>query len=447
MLKVYIETYGCQMNFSDSEIIASVLCDEGYAMTSELADADVIFLNTCSIREHAEEKIFHRLDHLKHVKKKKPGTIVGLLGCMAERLKDRLFTEVPSLDLIAGPDSYRMLPQLLNDVKNSGDKAFNILLSQEETYAEINPVRINTNGVSAFISIMRGCENFCSYCVVPFTRGKERSRNPKSILNEIADLVQNGFKEVTLLGQNVNSFRWTSTDDKIEDFSDLLKNIAVLHPTLRIRFATSHPKDLSLKLIETIANHSNICRSVHLPVQSGSNAILERMNRKYSREHYLKIVRLIKENIPECSITTDIICGFPGETEEDHLQTLNLMEVVGFDGAFMFKYSERPGTPASKKYTDDISEEIKIQRLNQVIAFQQTLSLQSNKKEIGKVVEVLVEGHSKRSKKDWMGRTSQNKMVVFPSSDCKPGDFVNVRIENCSAATLKGTIVNKKAEN
>jgi tRNA-2-methylthio-N6-dimethylallyladenosine synthase len=435
--KCYIETYGCQMNFSDSEIVASILTSEGVDMTRNISEADLIFLNTCSIRENAEQKIFRRLKELRSYKKKKPGLIIGLLGCMGERLKDELLEKVDALDLVAGPDVYRDLPRLIRQA-GTGQKAINTILSEEETYAEIDPVRYDSNGVSAFISVMRGCENHCSYCVVPEVRGQERSRDPATITEEARHLFGRGYREVTLLGQNVNSYRWTDPANEINNFAGLIGNIAKIDPRLRIRFATSHPKDLSDDLLETIALHENICRSIHLPVQSGSSRILKKMNRKYSREQYLERISAIRRILPGCAISTDIIAGFCSETEEDHLDTLSLMKEAQFDYAFMFRYSERPGTPAAKNFVDDVPAEDKERRLKEIIELQQELSRQSNSRDKGKIFDVLIEGYSKRSGEHFSGRNSQNKVVVFPKTDNRPGDYVTVRIHGFTSATLLG---------
>ncbi len=441
MRKLYIETYGCQMNFSDSEIVASVMTTQEFEIAIDIKDADVIFLNTCSIRDHAEQRVMNRLRELQHLRKKRPALLIGVLGCMAERLKQELLEGEDRgmrVDLVAGPDAYRQLPQLLLDAE-SGQKAINILLSADETYADISPVRYAANGVSAFISIMRGCENFCAYCVVPFTRGKERSRHPESILNEVRMLVHEGYREVTLLGQNVNSYRWQQNDaEKLVRFSDLLSMVAAVDNRLRVRFATSHPKDISDELLHLMARYPNICKAIHLPVQSGSTAVLQRMNRKYSREDYLNRVHAIEKILPGCAISTDLIAGYCGETEEEHRETLSLMDKVGFDFAFMFKYSERPGTLAAKKYTDDVPEDVKTRRLSEIIQKQQELSLLSNKKELGTKQEVLVEGPSKRDTRMAMGRTGKNKVVVFPDQGYQPGEYVHVNIIDCTSATLKG---------
>ncbi len=434
--RLHIETYGCQMNFSDSEIVGSIMAEDGYETVDGTDNADVIFINTCSIRDNAEQRIRKRLKEIKRMKKENPDLKVGILGCMAERLKQQLLDEEEVVDMIVGPDAYRDLPNLIKTVE-SGRKAINVLLSEEETYSEIEPVRLGSNKISAFISIMRGCENFCTYCVVPFTRGKERSRDPETIVNEARDLVNKGYKEVTLLGQNVNSYAWESDGEKVS-FPELIAKVAAVSPQLRVRFATSHPKDISDDLIKTIANTENICKAIHLPFQSGSNAVLKRMNRKYTREWYMDRISTIKKYIPDCGLSTDIIAGFCGETDEEHQETLSLMDWVGYDYAFMFKYSERPNTIAQKKYKDDVPEEVKSRRLTEIIDLQQELSLRSNKQNIGKTVEVLVESFSKRSANDLAGRNSQNKMVVFPKKNFKVGDYVQVKITDCTAATLIG---------
>jgi tRNA-2-methylthio-N6-dimethylallyladenosine synthase len=436
--KFFIETYGCQMNFSDSEIVASILEKEGFTGTKELKDADLIFINTCSIRDHAEQRIRKRLDFMKSLKRKNPHLVVGMLGCMAERLKTQLLEEEQVLDLIAGPDSYRDLPKLITDVE-SGHKAINTILSLDETYADISPVRYDSNGISAFISIMRGCENYCAYCVVPYVRGQERSRDVNSIVKEAGALFQSGFREVTLLGQNVNSYEWIENGVKTS-FAGLLEKIPGINPLLRIRFATSHPKDLSDELLETMAGHQNICKSIHLPVQSGSSRILDHMNRKYTREQYLDRIAAIRQSLPECAISTDIIAGFCDESEEDHKETLSLMEKVEFDYAFMFRYSERPDTLAAEKYTDNVPDEVKDRRLREIIDLQQKLSWQSNKKDVGKIFEVLIEGYSKRSRDYFSGRNSQNKVVLFPVTGNNVGEYVWVKIIRFTSATLIGEV-------
>ena len=436
--KVYIETYGCQMNFSDSEIVGSILEENAYERTSDIKTADHILVNTCSIRDNAEQRVRNRLSEMHALKKRKPELMIGILGCMAERLKDKLLEEERHIDLIVGPDGYRSLPQLIEEVGN-GQKAVNVLLSAEETYADITPVRLSGDGVTAFISIMRGCENFCAYCVVPYTRGKERSRNPETIVAEARDLFEKGYREVTLLGQNVNSYRWEGEDGNLE-FPGLLEEVAKVNPLLRVRFATSHPKDLSDELLEVMADYPNICKAIHLPVQSGSSRILKLMNRSYTREWYLGRIEAIKSYLPEASISTDIIAGFCTETEEDHAETLSVMHEAGYSAAFMFKYSERPNTIAAKKFGDDVDEAVKSRRLEEIIALQQQLSLESNRNDVGKTVEVLVEGVSKRSAEQLFGRTTQNKVVVFNRGNHKPGDYVQVKIVSCSAATLKGEL-------
>jgi len=436
--KAYIETYGCQMNISDSEIVASILETQNYESTTDIKNADLILLNTCSIRDNAEQRVRSRLNELHALKRKHPGLVIGLLGCMAERLKDQLLEEERHIDLIVGPDGYRHLPQLLEQVE-SGQKAINVLLSAEETYADINPVRTGGNGVTAFISIMRGCENFCAYCVVPYTRGKERSRKSQTIVNEARELFENGFREITLLGQNVNSYHSEENGIPIE-FPALLEEVALINPRLRVRFATSHPKDISNDLLEVIATHENICKSIHLPIQSGSTRMLGMMKRSYTREWYMDRIAAIRRIIPGCAVTTDIIAGFCSETEEDHQETISAMREVGYDYAYMFKYSERPNTLAAKKYPDDVPEEAKSRRLDEIIALQQELSLKSNKSDVGKEFEVLAEGVSKRSDQQLFGRTSQNKVVVFPRDSYNPGDYVKVKILSCTAATLRGEL-------
>lgn len=433
------------MNFSDSEIVSSVMTENNYESVAEAHGADVIFLNTCSIRDHAEQRVLNRLKQLQVLRRSHPGLIIGVLGCMAERMKESLLEEQElgmRVDMVVGPDAYRDLPQLMLDAE-SGHKAVNILLSAEETYADITPVRPSSGGVSAFISIMRGCENFCAYCVVPFTRGKERSRNPESIIAEAQQLFTRGYREITLLGQNVNSYAWErpgAVDQQI-GFPDLLEMVAGIDPLLRVRYATSHPKDLSDKLLEVMAGHANICRAIHLPVQSGSSDVLNRMNRKYTREMYMERVEAIRRYLPGCAISTDIIAGFCGETEEEFSDTLSLMEWAAFDYAFMFKYSERPGTVAEKKFDDDVPEAEKSRRLEELIRLQQRLSLASNKRDLGKVYEVLTEGPSKRSNDFVSGRNSNNKVVVFPDKGYQRGEYVMVKILSCSSATLKGEAV------
>ena len=436
--KLFIETYGCQMNVADSEVVASVMKMAGYDVTEEIETADAVLINTCSIRDNAEQKIFSRLSQLAAMRKKRGSHfIVGIIGCMAERMKETLISD-HGVDIVAGPDAYLDLPSLFAAAEN-GEKAINIDLSLTETYRDVIPARIGANKIGGFISIMRGCNNFCSYCIVPYTRGRERSREPGSILNELRDLQAKGFKEVTLLGQNVNSYRYVSPDDgSVVDFATLLGLVADAAPQMRVRFTTSHPKDMSDEIIATIACHPNICNHIHLPVQSGSNTVLKAMNRKYTREWYLNRIAAIRRMIPDCGISTDMFTGFHGETEEDFEQTLSLMREVGFDSAFMFKYSERPGTFASKFLPDNISEDVKIDRLNRMIALMNELSLESNRRDVGKTFEILVEGYSKRSRSDMFGRTQQNKVVVFPAHDEKVGDFITVKVNSVSSATLLG---------
>ena len=426
------------MNFSDSEIVGSIMKENNYQSTKTSEDADVIFINTCSIRDNAEQRVRKRLNELNALKRQKPHLKIGVLGCMAERLKEKLLEEEKSVDIIVGPDAYRDLPQLMAEAE-SGQKAINVILSADETYADITPVKLDENKISAFISIMRGCQNFCSYCVVPFTRGKERSRDPETIIQEAKDLFERGYREITLLGQNVNSYSFEGRENY--HFSNLLADVAAVDPLLRVRFATSHPKDISDDLIKTMAAHSNICKAIHLPVQSGSTNMLTKMNRKYTREWYLERISTIKKHMPECAISTDIIAGFCDETEDDHADTLSIMQEVGYDYAFMFKYSERPDTVAAKKFEDNISEEIKSKRLTEIINLQRQLSHHSNKADIGKVFEVLVEGTSKKSKEQLSGRNSQNKVVVFPKENYKVGDYVQVKITDCTTATLVGEAV------
>ncbi|MBE6197486.1 MAG: tRNA (N6-isopentenyl adenosine(37)-C2)-methylthiotransferase MiaB [Rikenellaceae bacterium] len=434
--KIFIETYGCQMNFGDSEIVVSIMQRDGYFYTENIEEADIILINTCSIRDNAEQRIWGRLNEMRRLRRKKPSLLVGVIGCMAERLKEQLLEEGNGVDIVAGPDTYRDLPKLCREAE-SGGKGINTLLSTEETYADIAPVRLDKNGVSGFISIMRGCNNFCAYCVVPYTRGRERSRSHETIVNEAQTLFENGYREVTLLGQNVNSY----ADGEV-NFPKLLAKVAEISPLLRVRFATSHPKDLSDELIATMASYRNICKAIHLPAQSGSNVMLEKMNRKYTREWYLERMNAIRKAMPECSITTDLISGFCGETLEDHEATLSLMREVGYSSAFMFKYSERPDTFSARHFADDISEEEKTRRLTEVIALQNELSLEGNRRDIGKTFEVLIEGFSKRSNEQLCGRTSQNKMVVFDRVEgLQAGDYVDVVISDCSSATLFGTAV------
>ncbi len=434
--RLFIETYGCQMHVADSEVVASILGMAGYAVTDAIEEADAILLNTCSIRDNAEQKIVARLAYLASLRRKKKNSrlIVGVIGCMAERVRDSLI-ENHGVDIVAGPDSYLSLPDLFAAAE-CGKKAINIDLSTTETYRDVIPRRIGSNRVSGFISIMRGCNNFCSYCIVPYTRGRERSREPQSILNELADLRSRGFKEVTLLGQNVNSYRYTTDDGVDVTFDRLLAMVAEAAPDMRVRFTTSHPKDMSDETIRTIARYDNICNHIHLPVQSGSNSVLKNMNRKYTREWYLDRIAAIRRAIPDCGISTDMFTGFYNESEEDFNQTLDLMRQVGFDSAFMFKYSERPGTLASREMKDNVPEEVKIERLNRMIALQNELSLESNRRDIGKTFDVLVEGYAKRSNRQRVGRTPQNKTVVFPCGDFNVGDTVTVKIVDASSATL-----------
>jgi tRNA-2-methylthio-N6-dimethylallyladenosine synthase len=432
--KLFIETYGCQMNFADSEVVAAVMKMADYELCDSIDVADAIFINTCSIREHAEVKAMSRLEFFRQLKRKKKNLLVGVIGCMAERMQKELL-EHPAVDLVAGPDSYLDLPNLIAQAEQ-GEKSINIDLSLTETYKDVLPQRIGGNRISGFVSIMRGCNNFCSYCIVPYTRGRERSRPYNSILNEVQDLYNRGYKEVTLLGQNVNSYNFEGMS-----FASLLENLAQAVPGIRIRFTTSHPKDMSEETIIVISKYPNLCKHIHLPVQSGSSRILKLMNRKYTREWYLERIALIRKHIPDCGISTDMFTGFHSETEEDHQETLSLMREVGYDSAFMFKYSERKGTYASKNLPDDVPEEVKLRRLQEMIDLQMELSLQSNKNDIGKEFEVLVEGYSKRSREQLSGRTSQNKVVLFDNQGQKVGDLVRVKIKDASAITLFGDIV------
>ena len=437
--KIYIETYGCQMNVGDSEVIFSILGKEGYERTESMDEADVILANTCSVRDNAEQRIWGRIEVFHKQKEKRSGVVVGIVGCMAERLKDKLL-DTHKVDLVAGPDSYRTLPALLKDI--APDKPqINVMLSHEETYADIVPVRTDRNGVSAFISIMRGCNNVCSYCVVPYTRGAERSRDPQTIVNEARDVFGKGYKEVTLLGQNVDSYNWKPADGEGCDFPKLLEMVARISPGLRVRFATNHPKDISDELIGTMARYDNICNHIHLPVQSGSDRLLEKMRRRYTAEWYLERVAKIREVLPGCGITTDVIAGFCSETEEDHQQTLELFRKVGFDYAYMFYYSERPGTLAARHYPDDVPLDVKTRRLNEIIALQSELSLKSNQNDIGKTFKVLVEGPSKKNPDELCGRSGSNKMCVFPGCGHKAGDYVDVKVLSCTSATLIGKLV------
>lgn len=439
--KLYIESYGCQMNFSDSEIVASILADDGFETTPDFGEADVVFINTCSIRENAEQRVRKRLTDFSKAKAKKPEMIIGVLGCMAERLKAKFLEEEKLVDIVVGPDAYRDLPNLIEKV-DDGSRAVNVILSREETYADISPVRLNSNGITAFISIMRGCDNMCSFCVVPFTRGRERSRDPHSIVKEAQDLYHSGYREVTLLGQNVDSYRYIQEGEKEVNFARLLQLVADIHPDLRVRFSTSHPKDITDEVLHTIAGYSNICNYIHLPVQSGNSRILKLMNRTYDREWYKNRIEAIRRIIPECGISADIITGFCSETDEEHQDTLSMMDFVKYDYAYMFAYSERPGTLAAKRYADDVPEEVKKQRLIEVVAKQREHSLYRLKNQIGKVHRILIEGFSKRSDKDYCGRNDQNAMVVFPVDErYKIGDYVNVLGETCTSATLIGKII------
>lgn len=429
--KLFVETYGCQMNVGDSEIVVSIMQNEGWRYTDDPREADVILINTCSIRDNAEQRIWGRLAELRGLRRRQ-GVLIGIIGCMAERLKERLTEGEDAVDIVAGPDAYRDLPKLVREA-GAGGKGINVLLSREETYAEIAPVRLDRNGVSAFVAIMRGCNNYCSYCVVPYTRGIERSRDPEMILAEVRSLFANGYREVTLLGQNVNSYRAGEVG-----FPELIRRVADVSPLLRVRFATSHPKDMSDALLEAMASRPNICRAIHLPAQSGSTGMLRRMNRKYTREWYLDRVAAIRRYLPDCAVTTDLIAGFSGETEEEHAATLSLMREVGYEFAYMFKYSERPGTFASKHLPDDVPDEVKTRRLSEIIALQNELSEASNRRDVGREFEVLVEGRSKRSDAQLSGRTSQNKVVVFDRGGHGVGEYVRVRITGCSSATLFG---------
>jgi len=440
--KLYIESYGCAMNFSDSEIVASILSEKGFVTTNDFNNADVVFINTCSIRENAEQRVRNRLNEFKGAKRKNPGMVVGVLGCMAERLKAKFLEEEKLVDVVVGPDAYRDLPNLIEQV-DSGQKAVNVLLSREETYADISPLRLNTNGINAFVSIMRGCDNMCSFCVVPFTRGRERSRDAVSIVAECSDLFHQGYREVTLLGQNVDSYKWASEDgiQKV-NFAGLLERVALIDPDLRVRFSTSHPKDITDEVLYTIAKYENICNYIHLPVQSGNTRVLDMMNRTYTREWYIDRIDAIRRIIPECAISTDVITGFCTETEEEHQDTVSMMHYVGYDYAYMFMYSERPGTLAAKRYTDDIPETVKNARLTEIVAIQRQTSLLRLQAQIGKVQKVLIEGYSKKSDQDYCGRNDQNAMVIFPVDErYKPGQYAYVMAERCTSATLMGKII------
>jgi tRNA-2-methylthio-N6-dimethylallyladenosine synthase len=446
--KLYVESYGCQMNFSDSEVVASIMTKEGYATTRNIDEADVVLINTCSIRENAEQRVRNRLTEFKHKKNQNPDLVVGILGCMAERLKKALLEEEKLVDLVAGPDAYRDLPNLVEEV-GTGQKAVNVLLSRDETYADISPVRLDQGGISAFVTIMRGCDNMCSFCVVPFTRGRERSRDPKTIVEECKDLFSKGYREVTLLGQNVDSYRWNLTSKgEIKDptipttnFAQLMEMVALVSPDLRIRFSTSHPKDMTNDVLEIMAKYENICPYIHLPVQSGHTDVLARMNRGYTREWYLDRIQAIRKYMPDCAISTDIITGFCCETEEEHEATISLMNEVQFDFAYMFKYSERPKTLAERRFEDDVPDEIKGKRLNEIIEIQLNHSKLSNEKQVGKTVKVLIEGPSKRSEDHLCGRNGQNAMVVFPKKNYQKGQYVMVKITDCTSATLLGEVV------
>ncbi len=440
----YIESYGCQMNFSDSEIVASILMDTGYSPTRNMEESDLILINTCSIREKAEDTVRKRLRVFDKIKAKRPGTLVGVLGCMAERLKKKLLDQEKLVDLVVGPDAYRDLPKLVAGAEE-GDKGVNVLLSREETYADINPVRIQSNGVTAFISIMRGCDNMCSFCVVPFTRGRERSRDAFSIVAEATQLFEKGFREVTLLGQNVDSYKWENPEDKsVVNFAQLMEMVALIHPDLRIRFSTSHPKDITDEVLHTMAKYENICKYIHLPVQSGNSRVLKLMNRTYDREWYKERVDSIYRIIPDCAISSDVIAGFCSETEEEHQDSLSIIEYAQYTMSYMFIYSERPGTLAARKYDDDIPEAVKKRRLQEIIRLQNQISYKRNQTDIGKTFKVLIEGTSKRSDQDFKGRNTQNKMVIFPVDErYKAGDYVYVKVYEASSATLKGNMVEK----
>lgn len=439
----YIESYGCQMNFADSEVVASILNTQGFSATRNVEEADLIFVNTCSIREKAELTVRKRLTEFKKLKKKKPGTLVGVLGCMAERLKAKFLEEEKLVDIVVGPDAYRSLPALVEEA-TGGQKAVNVLLSRDETYSDIAPIRLNSNGITAYVSIMRGCNNMCSFCVVPFTRGRERSRDAESIIKECTDLFENGFKEVTLLGQNVDSYYFIDEQkNETITFAKLLEKVALITPGLRIRFSTSHPKDITDEVLYTMARYENICRYIHLPLQSGSTRVLQLMNRTYTREWYMAKVDRIKQVMPDCGISSDVISGFCTETEEDHQQTLSMMEYSQYDMSYMFYYSERPGTLAERRYDDDVPLAVKKKRLQEIVDLQGRLSHLSNKKDVGKIFTVLVEGDSKKSSDDWMGRSSQNKVIIFPKMDYSlaAGDYARVLVTGCTQATLLGELL------
>lgn len=446
--RLYVESYGCQMNFSDSEVVASIMVNEGYATTRNIDEADVVLINTCSIRENAETRVRNRLTEFKKRKSEQPELVVGILGCMAERLKKSLLEEEQLVDLVAGPDAYRDLPNLVEEV-GSGQRAVNVLLSREETYADISPVRMDTGGVSAFVTIMRGCDNMCSFCVVPFTRGRERSRDPRTIVRECKDLFEKGYREVTLLGQNVDSYRWNLTSKgeikeggkPTTNFAQLMEMVALVSPDLRVRFSTSHPKDMTNDVLEVMAKYENICEYIHLPVQSGNTDVLARMNRGYSREWYLERIKAIRGIVPDCAISTDIITGFCGETDGEHKDTVDLMKEVQYEFAYMFKYSERPKTLAERRFKDDVPDDVKSRRLNEIIEIQQASSLYWHQQQIGKVKKVLAEGKSKRSEEEWCGRDGRNSMVIFPKGDFDKGQYIMVKITGCTSATLKGEVV------
>ncbi|MEO1436198.1 MAG: tRNA (N6-isopentenyl adenosine(37)-C2)-methylthiotransferase MiaB [Bacteroidota bacterium] len=440
--KFYIESYGCQMNFNDSEIVASILGEVGFSATRNMEEADLMLVNTCSIREKAEDTVRKRLKVFSAVKKEKPGALIGVLGCMAERMKKQLLEEEKLVDLVVGPDAYRDLPALVATAEG-GDKGINVFLSREETYADINPVRLGTNGVTAFVSIMRGCDNMCSFCVVPFTRGRERSRDAYSVVAECQDLYDRGYREVTLLGQNVDSYKWTDPNmEEVVSFAKLLVMVAQIHPDLRVRFSTSHPKDITDEVLYAMRDHENICKYIHLPVQSGNSRILDLMNRTYGRDWYIQKIDRIYEIMPNCAISSDIIAGFCTETDEEHADTLSMIEYANYSMSYMFFYSERPGTMAARKFEDDISLEVKKKRLQEIIRLQSQVSFAHNQKDIGKTFKVLIEGTSKRSEDDFKGRNSQNKMIIFPKKEgLKPGDYITVKVFDATSATLKGELV------
>ena len=439
--KLYIETYGCQMNVADSETVATIMKSDGYEITDDIGSADMVLVNTCSVRENAENRVISRLRLFNSYKAERPGLKVGVIGCMAERVQRSLIDNY-GVNLVAGPDSYRKLPELIEQVQRD-EKAINVDLSTEETYSGICPTRLESNEISGFVTITRGCDNFCTYCIVPYTRGRERSRDPEDILNEVLDLKGRDFKELSLLGQNVNSYSWDSSDGGKTGFAQLLELVASKVPDMRIRFTTSHPKDMSDETLGVMASYKNICNHIHLPMQSGSSEVLKRMNRKYSAEDYKDRIRAIREILPGCGLSTDVFCGFPGEAEEDHIKTLKMMEWVRFDSAFMFKYSERPGTFAAKKLRDDIPEKVKSRRLQEIIELQRSLSIKSNRADIGKTFEVLAEGLSKKSEQELFGRTETNKVMVFPKGNHKPGDLVKVRVKSITSATLIGESIDR----